>query len=107
WDRLVLGAGAAPLLGSDGVALAQQRVLHHGGHPSQGPTVFARTTNGGASWEKPRIIFDPGVDSQTINNLVVGLPNGDVLDFFTELLSTGAVNIAFVRCKDKGATFDA
>jgi hypothetical protein len=107
WDRLVLGAGAAPQLGFDGVAIAQNRALHGGGIPTRGPTVLARTTDGGASWETPRVIFDPGVNSQTINNQVVVLPNGDVLVFFTELLSNGAINIAFLRSTDKGATFDA
>jgi hypothetical protein len=107
WDRLVLGAGAAPQLGLDGVVAMQNRLFRHGAHPKQGPTLFARTTNGGASWETPRVIFDPGIDSQTINNTIVVLPNGDVFDFFTEILSSGAVNIAFVRSTDKGATFDA
>jgi hypothetical protein len=107
WDRLIRGTGAAPQLGLDGVAVAQERVFRHGGHPSQGPSVFDRTTNGGTSWEEPRVIFDPGIDSQTINNQVAVLPNGDVLDFFTEILSSGEVNIAYVRSTDKGATFDA
>jgi hypothetical protein len=107
WDRLVKGAGAGPDLGLGGVAVAQNRVFHHGGHPSQGPTLFDRTTNGGTSWEEPRVIFDPGIDSQTINNQVVVLPNGDVLDFFTEILSNGELNIAYVRSTDKGATFNA
>ncbi len=53
------------------------------------------------------MIFDPGVDAQTINNQTVVLPDGDVLVFFTEFLTSGAVNIAFVRSTDKGFTFDA
>jgi hypothetical protein len=51
------------------------------------------------------VIFDPGVDAQTINNQTVVLPSGDVLVFFTEFLASG-VNIAFVRSTDKGFTFD-
>jgi len=47
------------------------------------------------------------VNAQTINNLVVVLPDGDVLDFFTNLVfQTGAVNIGYVRSKDKGTTFN-
>ncbi|HEV2547358.1 MAG TPA: sialidase family protein [Stellaceae bacterium] len=111
WDRLVLGASNGAV-GSDGVAIAQSRLPGTpanaiGPHPSRGPTLLSRTTNGGDSWETPRVIFDPGVDSQTINNQTVVLPNGDVLVFFSELLSSGVNNIAFVRSTDKGFTFDA
>jgi hypothetical protein len=111
WDRLVFGASNGPVP-SDGVPIAQSRVPRTptsgiGPHPSRGPTLFSRTTNGGDSWETPRVIFDPGVDSQTINNQTVVLPNGDVLVFFTELLANGAQNIAFVRSIDQGFTFDA
>ena len=111
WDRLVLGASNGSV-GSDGVSIAQSRVPRTpttgiGPHPSRGPTLFTRTTNGGDSWETPRVIFDPGVDAQTINNQTVVLPDGDVLVFFTEFLTSGAVNIAFVRSTDKGFTFDA
>ena len=31
-----------------------------------GPTYFARTTNGGVTWEAARPIYDPGPSSQTI-----------------------------------------
>jgi hypothetical protein len=111
WDRLVLGASNGAV-GSDGVAMAQSRLPGTpasaiGPHPSRGPTLLSRTTDGGDSWETPRVIFDPGVDSQTINNQTVVLPNGDVLVFFSELLSSGVNNIAFVRSTDKGFTFDA
>lgn len=111
WDRLVLGASNG-VVGIDGVAIAQSRLPRTpasaiGPHPSRGPTLLSRTTNGGDSWETPRVIFDPGVDSQTINNQTVVLPNGDVLVFFSELLSSGVNNIAFVRSTDKGFTFDA
>jgi len=37
----------------------------------RGPTWFARTTNGGASWEPARQIFDPGQVNQTIGNQIV------------------------------------
>jgi hypothetical protein len=111
WDRLVLGASNGAV-GSDGVAIAQSRVPRTptfgiGPHPSRGPTLLSRTTNGGDTWETPRVIFDPGVDAQTINNQTVVLPSGDVLVFFTEFLTNGDVNIAFVRSTDKGFTFDA
>ena len=46
WDRLALAGG--------------------------GPALMARTTDGGASWEAARVIFDPGPQSQTIGNQICG-----------------------------------
>ena len=40
----------------------------------RGPTLFTRTTNGGGSWEEPRIIFDPGTLQQTLGNQIVVRP---------------------------------
>lgn len=71
----------------------------------EGPTYFTRTTNGGASWEPARVIYDSGPNAQTINNLTVIRPNGDVLVFFTDLPADGSVKIGFVKSADKGATF--
>ncbi|MBC8118927.1 MAG: exo-alpha-sialidase, partial [Burkholderiaceae bacterium] len=50
-----------------------------------GPTVFARTTDGGLTWEGARSIFDPGPTSQTLGNLIVVLPNGMLINAFTRL----------------------
>jgi hypothetical protein len=41
-----------------------------------GPLMLARTTDGGATWEPARAIFDPGADAQTIGALVAVLPIG-------------------------------
>jgi hypothetical protein len=50
-----------------------------------GPTYFSRTTNGGASWSLPKIIWNPGSNSQTIANQIVPLRKNRIADFFTEL----------------------
>ena len=50
-----------------------------------GPAIFARTTDGGNTWEGARPIFDPGPRSQTIGNLIVVLPNGALINLFTQL----------------------
>lgn len=48
----------------------------------RGPTWFSRTTDGGATWEPARQIFDPGEVNQTIGNQIVVLPNGHLVDVF-------------------------
>src|SRR4029453_2459334 len=45
-----------------------------------GPAFFARTTDGGNTWEGARSIFDPGPGSQTIGNVIVVLPNGTLIN---------------------------
>ncbi len=125
WDRLQdftippagLGEKAAIQSNHDGVVMARQRVsaakrhaARLGGAPPVqfiGPAYFSRTINFGSSWSTPKIIFDPGDNAQTINNRVVVLPNGNVLDFFTHIFTDGTVTIDYVRSIDHGATFGA
>jgi hypothetical protein len=47
-------------------------------------------------------IYDPGVNAQTINNIVVVPPSGKVDDFFTNIDAAGNVKIGFVWSRDKG-----
>ncbi|MBA2307479.1 exo-alpha-sialidase, partial [Candidatus Dependentiae bacterium] len=96
-------------------------------------TWFARTTNGGLSWEDSRLIYNPFLDpglktndipeqNQTINNIVVGLPNGDLLCFTNRLYAPPGTteeqwnndvfpfqfltsDIACIRSTDKGVTW--
>ena len=44
--------------------------------PATGPAYLSRTTDGGATWEVPRAIYDPRAGNQTINNQMVVLPDG-------------------------------
>ncbi len=48
----------------------------------RGPAWFARSVNGGSSWEQAKQIFDPGQNSQTIGNQIVVLPSGNLVDVF-------------------------
>ena len=50
-----------------------------------GPSILVRTADGGTTWDAPRVPYDPGNRSQTINNIVVVLPNGTVVLFLTRL----------------------
>ena len=73
----------------------------------RGPIWFSRTTNGGASWEKARKIFDPGPDAQTIGSIIVVLPNGDLVNMFTLVLEAGSnpnspLFVAVMRSSDRG-----
>jgi hypothetical protein len=71
-----------------------------------GPTWISRTTDGGASWEQARSIYDPGPTSQTINNQVVVLPDGTLVDFFTQLDTTPSrQTLAVIRSQDRGLTW--
>lgn len=74
-----------------------------------GPTWFARTTVGGASWEPARVIFDPGPGNQTISNQIVVLPNGILVNMFTLITNANSltpfVSTAVIRSRDKGLTW--
>lgn len=74
------------------------------------PTWFARTTDGGTTWETARSIYDPGPNRQTINNIVTVLPDGTLVLFFSELptVDGGAPpTLRIMRSTDKGATWSA
>jgi len=70
WDRLVFPTEQAR-------GRAPERAVGF-----RGPTWFARTTDGGQTWEAPRIIFDPGEVNQTISNQVVVRRHGELINLF-------------------------
>jgi hypothetical protein len=49
-----------------------------------GPAMFSRTIDGAMTWEDPTVIYDPP-NGQTLGNQIVVLPNGDILDFFSNI----------------------
>jgi hypothetical protein len=74
----------------------------------RGPSYFARTTDGGEAWEPARVIFDPGLNNQTIGNQLVVLPNGRLLTFFNEIINQPTplpFSLSFVFSPDKGVTW--
>jgi hypothetical protein len=75
------------------------------------PSYFSRTTDSGVSWETARAIYDPGPLAQTINNQIVVLPNGTLVNFFTQFNtapnSPVPVTLSIVRSPDKGVTWSA
>jgi photosystem II stability/assembly factor-like uncharacterized protein len=76
-----------------------------------GPAYFARTTDGGASWEPARPIHDPGSRNQTIGNQIAVLPNGTAINVFNQIdrptLGPQRSRVGIVRSFDRGATWSA
>lgn len=82
-----------------------------------GPAYFARSTDGGVSWEPARSIFDPGAADQTFGNFLVmsapiaSAPNGILLNAFMRFSRnpSGSVTLATqmfaMRSLDRGATW--
>jgi hypothetical protein len=75
----------------------------------RGAAYFARSTDGGQSWQVAVPIYDPGVNNQTIGNEIVGLPDGTILDVFEEIDNTSSNStmgvIKVIRSTDQGATW--
>src|SRR5262249_32071138 len=99
WDRIESPQGVAP-------PIAFERALGF-----RGPTWFSRTTDGGVSWEAPRLIFDPGQQDQTLGNQIVVLPNGTLVDTFNLIFTfknahkVRGFNVALLRSTDQGVTW--
>jgi len=74
----------------------------------RGPTYLSRTTDGGATWEAPRPIHDPGPFAQTIANQVLVLPDGTLVNVFTQGSEASRFgDVAAVRSTDGGLTWSA
>jgi hypothetical protein len=99
WDRLVFpGSERASVVASFRTS------------SFSGPFWFARSTDGGATWEPARQIYDPGQRDQTIANQIVVQPNGDLVNLFTEFNNENAQKrrggfIRVLRSADKGLTW--
>lgn len=72
WDR---AASPTSTSNSSVIGVEHARAFHQ-------PVWFARTTDGGKTWQPSSIIFDPGPTSFTIGNQIAVLPDGTLLDVF-------------------------
>jgi hypothetical protein len=74
----------------------------------QGVTKFARSADGGRTWEAPRDIFSsPNNDTNTGHEILVR-PDGTLIDLFTEITTHGngtALQLMALRSTDKGLTW--
>jgi hypothetical protein len=80
------------------------------GRVVRGPTLFTRTTNGGASWEEARVIYDPGAFAQTLGNQIAVRPQGELINIFTLIRNVRRpgdplLNVTVMRSEDNGKTW--
>jgi hypothetical protein len=79
----------------------------------RGDIMFARTTNGGVSWEPARPIFAPRANQFSIGNQIVVLPNGNLVDITFigqgsgQQHGIGNWDVAVLRSTNRGATWSA
>ena len=71
-----------------------------------GPTYFSRSMDNGVTWSTAAPIYNPGINKQTIDNIVQVLPDGTVLDFFTAIgVTATGLDIGYIKSTDKGKTW--
>jgi Repeat of unknown function (DUF5648) len=77
---------------------------------NSGPAWFSRTIDRGNSWENARSIYDPGRGNQTLGNQIVVMPNGTLVNSFSEIErgpggGTTSVRVRVIRSIDKGLSW--
>ena len=99
WDRLVFpGSERASVVASFRTS------------SFSGPFWFARSIDGGATWQPAREIYDPGQRDQTIGNQIVVQPDGALVNIFTEFNNENAKKnrgafVRVLRSTDQGTTW--
>jgi len=78
WDFLDLPQGAI---------INPDRGVFGGGLGFKGAALFSRTTDGGATWSEPEVLYNPGGVNQTIGNQIVVDGDGVLFNFFSEILN--------------------
>jgi hypothetical protein len=76
--------------------------------PLSGDTRFARSTDGGRTWEPTRTILDFPDNSniQTLGNQIVALGNGTLVNAF-DLIDNGLPQVAVQRSTNRGRTWSS
>lgn len=76
-----------------------------------GATWFARSVDGGLTWEAPRMILDAGPQGQTISNLVRVRPDGSLVLMYLRLDGAEdaptSARIEVLRSSDRGLAWSA
>jgi hypothetical protein len=100
WDRAV---GPPSLSASDNSRFHARAFVQQ--------AFFSRTTNGGASWEPARMIYNPGTQNFVIGDIISVLPNltHDLVDGFVQGAQQGgklrSESVSVLRSTDQGATW--
>ncbi len=94
WDRLIEDPLGKPFVGT-----------------YTGPAMFSRSTDGGASFSTPQVVFETGTNKQTIGNVPVVFPNGHVAVLGTYFnnasLGKNSQSLWMTLSTDGGQTFSA
>ena len=75
---------------------------------NRGPSYFSLTANANSTWSAARSIYDPGVNNQTINNIIVVTPDGMLIDLFNEIDAVSGASTSHlkaIRSSDHGTTW--
>src|SRR5437763_10354038 len=98
WDRFVSPPGFPP---------SDQGRINAAAYVQQ--AYFSRTTNGGASWEPPRVLYNPGTQAGTIGSIINVLPDRTLVDGFIVFANhkskISGASVAIVRSSDLGVTW--
>jgi hypothetical protein len=99
WDRLIFPSSERASVISGFVTAA-----------FRGPAWFARSTDGGETWERARQIYDPGQNDQTIANQIAVRPQGTLVNLFAEFRNENkgglrGWSVKVMRSNDKGVNW--
>ena len=99
WDRLIFPPSERASVISGFVTAA-----------FRGPAWFSRSTDGGQTWERPRQIYDPGQNDQTIANQIAVRPQGTLVNIFAEFQGESRQerqgwSVKVLRSNNKGVTW--
>jgi hypothetical protein len=98
WDRLRKPGGSQTVSAENSFAF-------------RGDTLFSRTTDGGRTWEAPRVIYAQSSLTGTIGNQIAVLPDRTLINIFDRLQGSGnnapGFEIHVQRSTDRGVTWSA
>jgi hypothetical protein len=75
--------------------------------PSVRPAYFARSTDGGASWEPARSIYNPGTSAVISYDQILVLPDGSLVNVMVVYRSSTNTTITVIRSTDHGVTWSS
>ncbi len=70
-----------------------------------GAALFSHSSDGGQSWDAPRVLYRPAPGSVAASPQILVLPDGTLLNIFTEVTSATRRYVSVQRSTDGGATW--